>query len=57
LLNAQAALTSGMALRIEEAFGPKMEHLMRMQPAYDLAQARKEEKSVTVKRFVAYAAN
>jgi addiction module HigA family antidote len=50
LLNAQAALTSDMALRIEKAFGPKMEHLMRMQLAYDLAQARKEERSVAVKR-------
>ena len=52
LLNAQAALTSDMALRIEKAFGPKMEHLMRMQLAYDLAQARKVERSVTVKRYV-----
>jgi plasmid maintenance system antidote protein VapI len=26
-----------MALRVEKAFGPKMEHLMRMQLAYDLA--------------------
>ncbi len=50
LLNAQAALTSDMALRIEKAFGPKMEHLMRMQLAYDLAHARKEEKSVALKR-------
>jgi addiction module HigA family antidote len=52
LLNAQAALTSDMALRIEKAFGPKMEHLMRMQLAYDLAQARKDERSVAVKRYV-----
>lgn len=52
LLNAQAALTSDMAMHIEKAFGPKMEHLMRMQLAYDLAQARKEERSVAVKRYV-----
>ena len=52
LLNAKAALTSNMALRIEKAFGPKMEHLMRMQLAYDLAQARKEERSFAVKRYV-----
>ena len=37
LLNEKAALTSDMALRVEKAFGPKMEHLMRMQLAYDLA--------------------
>jgi addiction module HigA family antidote len=52
LLNEKAALTSDMALRIEKAFGPKMEHLMRMQLAYDLAQARKEERSFAVKRYV-----
>jgi addiction module HigA family antidote len=53
LLNQKAALTSEMALRVEKAFGPKMEHLMRMQLAYDLAQARKEERSIDVKRYVA----
>jgi antitoxin HigA-1 len=53
LLNEKAALTSDMALRVEKAFGPKMEHLMRMQLAYDLAQARREEKSITVERYVA----
>ena len=30
LLNERAALTSDMALRVEKAFGPKMEHLMRI---------------------------
>jgi len=53
LLNEKAALTSHMALRVEKAFGPKMEHLMRMQLAHDLAQARKEEKSIAVKRYAA----
>jgi antitoxin HigA-1 len=53
LLNEKAALTSDMALRVEKAFGPKMEHLMRMQLAYDLAQARREEKSIAVERYVA----
>ena len=53
LLNEKAALTSDMALRVEKAFGPKMEHLMRMQLTYDLAQARKEERAIDVKRYVA----
>ncbi len=52
LLNEKAALTSDMALRVEKAFGPRMEHLMRMQLAYDLAQARKEERTIRVKRYV-----
>src|SRR3989304_746392 len=51
LLNEKAALTSDMALRVEKAFGPKMEHLMRMQLAYDLAQARKEERTIGVKHY------
>ena len=52
LLNEKAALTSDMALRVEKAFGPRMEHLMRMQLAYDLSQARKEERKIRVKRYV-----
>jgi len=52
MLNEKAALTSDMALRIEKAFGPRMEHLMRMQLAFDLAQARKEERTIGVKRYV-----
>ena len=53
LLNEKAALTSEMGLRVEKAFGPKMEHLMRMQLAFDLAQARKAERGIRVKRYVA----
>ena len=53
LLNEKAALTSEMGLRVEKAFGPKMEHLMRMQLAFDLAQARESEREIRVKRYVA----
>jgi len=49
LLNEKTALTANMGLRVEKAFGPKMEHLMRMQLAFDLAQARKAERGVRVK--------
>jgi len=52
LLNENAALTSEMALRVEKAFGPKMEHLMRMQLAFDLAQARQVAPEIRVKRYV-----
>jgi len=41
LLHGKAALTPEMALRIEKAFGPDMDHLLRMQLAYDVAKARK----------------
>ena len=53
LLNERAALTPDMALRLEKAFGPKMDHLMRMQLAYEIALTRKDEGQITVKRYVA----
>jgi antitoxin HigA-1 len=40
-----------MALRIEKAFGVKMETLMRMQSAYEIAQTRKREKLIKVERI------
>ena len=45
LLNSKADLSGDMALRIEKAFGVKMDTLMRMQAAYDIAQTRKREKT------------
>jgi len=51
LLNAKAALSGDMALRIEKAFGVKMDTLMRMQSAYEIAQTRKREKKIQVRRF------
>src|SRR6266550_793358 len=38
LLNGKADLSGEMALRIEKAFGVKMDSLMKMQSAYDIAQ-------------------
>jgi antitoxin HigA-1 len=40
LLNERTDLSPEMALRIEKAFGPTMDHLMRMQLAFDLARQR-----------------
>ena len=40
LLNEKAALSPEMALRIEKAFGPSADHLMRIQLAHDMARAR-----------------
>ncbi len=51
LLNGKANLSGDMALRIEKAFGVKMDTLMRMQSAYDIAQTRKREKQIRVPRF------
>src|SRR3972149_5789840 len=53
LLNGRAALSPEMALRIEKAFGPKMDTLLRMQTAYEIAEARDREADIKVKRYVA----
>ena len=52
LLNGKAGLSGDMALRIEKAFGVKMDTLMRMQSAYEIAQTRKREKLIRVGRVV-----
>ncbi|MGA3210993.1 MAG: HigA family addiction module antitoxin [Terriglobales bacterium] len=52
LLAGKAALSPEMALRIEKAFGPDMDHLLRMQLAYDVAQVRLHAREINVKRFV-----
>jgi addiction module HigA family antidote len=51
LLNGKAGLSGEMALRIEKAFGVKMDTLMRMQSAYEIAQTRKREKEIRVRRI------
>jgi antitoxin HigA-1 len=51
LLHGKAALTPEMALRIEKAFGPEMDHLLRMQLAYDVAKARKHARGLTIRRY------
>ena len=48
LLNGNADLAGDMALRIEKAFGVKMDTLMRMQSSYDIAQTRKRENQIRV---------
>ena len=52
LLRGKAALTPEMALRIEKVFGPDMNHLLRMQLAYDVAKTRARERNILVKRYV-----
>ena len=53
LLNGRAALSPDMALRVEKAFGPKMDTLLRMQTAFEIAAARESEANIKVKRYVA----
>ena len=56
LLNGQADLSGDMALRIEKAFGVRMDTLMRMQVSYDIARTRQREKSIAVRRYRGHAA-
>jgi addiction module HigA family antidote len=51
LLNGQADLSGDMALRLEKAFGLRMETLMRMQSSYDIVQTRQREKLIRVRRY------
>lgn len=53
LLAGKASLSPEMALRIEKAFGPDMDHLLRIQLAYDVAQIRSHAKKLSIKRYVA----
>ncbi len=52
LLHGKSAVGPEMALRIELAFGPDMNHLLRMQLAYDVAKTRRHAKDIPVKRYV-----
>jgi addiction module HigA family antidote len=52
LLHGKAALTPEMALRIEKAFGPDMDHLLRMQLAYDVAKIREHARDISVERYI-----
>jgi addiction module HigA family antidote len=51
LLNCSADLSGDMALRIEKAFGVKMDTLLRMQTSYDIAKTRKRESKIRVRRI------
>lgn len=44
-------LSGDMALRIEKAFGVKMDTLMKMQSAYEIAKTRKRENEIRIRRM------
>lgn len=51
LLNGKAGLSADMAIRFEKAFGISADTMMRMQTAYELAQARSHEGEIKVERI------
>jgi addiction module HigA family antidote len=53
LVNGKAGISPEMAIRLDKAFGGTAEAWLALQTAFDLAQMRKKERSITVKRYVA----
>lgn len=53
LLNGHQGLSAEMAIRFEKAFGVLADTLMRMQAAYELAQAREHEDEIVVDALAA----
>jgi len=48
VMRGRSALTPRMALRFEKAFGGSADMWLRMQAAYDLAQARKHQGKMNI---------
>jgi antitoxin HigA-1 len=53
LIHGQAAISPEMAIRLDKAFGGGAETWLRLQAAYDLAQAKKVADKIKVKRVAA----
>jgi len=51
VLTGQAGISPEMAIRIEKAGWSNAGHWLRLQAAYDLAQARQHEDDIKVKRY------
>ncbi len=52
VINGQAGISPEMAIRLEKAFGGSAGSWLRMQTAYDLAQAEKKADRIEVQRYV-----
>jgi len=50
VVNGKSGISPEMAIRLSKAFGSTPETWLRMQLAYDLAQARKGESKIKVRR-------
>jgi len=51
LVNGRAAISPEMAIRLDKAFGGGAETWLRLQTAYDLAQAMKHADQIKVERL------
>lgn len=50
IVNGKAGVSAEMAIRLAKAFGGNADVWVRMQASYDLAQARKDESKIKVRR-------
>ena len=51
LINGKAGVSPEMAIRLSKAFGSTPESWIRMQAAYDLAQAQAREGQIKIERY------
>ena len=51
VLNGHAGISPDMAIRLEKAGWSSAGHWLRLQTAYDLAQARQHEREIKVRRY------
>jgi addiction module HigA family antidote len=51
IINGQAGISPEMAIRLEKAGWSNAGHWLRVQAAYDLAQARRHEDEIVVRRY------
>jgi addiction module HigA family antidote len=51
VIHGKSGISPQMAIRLSKAFGSTPETWLRMQLAYDLAQARKDEGKIKVRRY------
>ena len=56
VLQARSAVSPEMALRFEKAFGGSADMWLRMQVAYDLAQARRRQRNPNIPRLAEHPA-
>lgn len=51
LVNGKSGVSAEMAIRLSKAFGSNAETWLKLQMAYDLAQVKKNERSIKVSRY------
>ena len=51
VINGQSGISPDMAIRLEKAGRSNADHWLRLQTAYDLAQARKHQNRIQVDRY------